>query len=289
MSVDRTTANTHRSPGPAPSPDAATPKRDDAPVAPLTRRDRFLIVGCAVVLAALAWGYLVYVDRQMAAAAEHDAMMSAMGMSAAMSDAAGILFLFAMWSVMMVGMMAGPAIPMLLLFASAHVLQRGGERLPAAVVMFGLGYAIVWIAFSACAALAQFALHQAALLSPAMAAANPRLAGLVLCAAGLYQFTPLKATCLRRCRSPLGFLMTRWHDGRVGALRMGARYGLHCLGCCWALMGILFAVGVMNLLWVAALMLLVLLEKVAPAGIVIARIAGAVAIAAGIIGLTTGG
>jgi predicted metal-binding membrane protein len=83
--------------------------------------------------------------------------------------------------------------------------------------------------------------------------------------------------------------MTRWHDGRVGALRMGARYGLHCLGCCWALMGILFAVGVMNLIWVAALMVLVLLEKVAPAGIAISRVAGVVAIAAGIIGLTAGG
>ena len=287
--MGRTTASTHRSPGPAHSSGVAGPHGDDAPVASLTRRDRILIVGCAVVLAALAWGYLVSVDRQMAAAAEHDAMMRAMGMSADMPGATGILFLFAMWSVMMVAMMAGPAIPMLLLFASAHVLHRGGRRLPAAVVMFGTGYAIVWIAFSACAALAQWALHQAALLSPAMAAANPRLAGVVLCAAGLYQFTPLKAACLRRCRSPLGFLMTRWRDGRIGALRMGARYGLHCLGCCWALMGILFAVGVMNLLWVAALMLLVLFEKVAPAGILASRIAGVAAIGAGIVWLTAGG
>lgn len=287
--MDRTTANTRRSPGPAHSPGVGESQGDDAPAAPLARRDRLLIVGCAIVLAALAWGYLVSMDRQMAAAAEHDAMMRAMGMSADIPGATGILFLFAMWSVMMVAMMAGPAIPMLLLFASAHVMQRGGARLPAAVVTFGIGYAVVWLAFSACAALAQWALHQAALLSPAMAAANPRLGGIVLCAAGLYQFTPLKTACLRRCRSPLGFLMTRWHGGRIGALRMGARYGLHCLGCCWALMGMLFAVGVMNLLWVAALMLLVLLEKVAPAGVLLSRIAGVAAIAAGIAWGVAGG
>ena len=284
--MDRTTANTHRSPGPAHSAGVGVSQGDDAPLA---RRDRLLIVGCAIVLAALAWGYLVSMDGQMAPAAEHDAMMRAMGMSADMPGATGMLFLFAMWSVMMVAMMAGPAIPMLLLFASAHVMQRGGARLPAAVVTFGIGYAIVWLAFSACAALAQWALHEAALLSPAMAAANPRLAGIVLCAAGLYQFTPLKTASLRRCRSPLGFLMTRWHDGRIGALRMGARYGLHCLGCCWALMGMLFAVGVMNLLWVAALMLLVLLEKVTPAGVLLSRIAGVAAIAVGIAWVIVGG
>ena len=126
--------------------------------------------------------------------------------------------------------------------------------MPLAVLLFGLGYLTVWVGFSACAALAQWALHQAAMLSPAMAASSPRLAGAILIAAGMYQLTPFKGACLTHCRSPLGFLMTqlarrqRW--ARSGWASGTARY---CLGCCWALMCVLFVVGVMNLVWVAAL------------------------------------
>ena len=149
--------------------------------------------------------------------------------------------------------------------------------------MFGLGYVTVWVGFSACAALAQWGLHQRALLSPAMAASSPYLAGAILIAAGAYQLTPWKGACLTHCRSPLGFLMTNWRDGRLGALQMGVRHGAYCLGCCWALMCVLFVVGVMSLLWVAALTGFVLLEKIGPAGAAIARVAGAAMMIAGIL------
>ncbi|MEO9136660.1 MAG: DUF2182 domain-containing protein [Casimicrobiaceae bacterium] len=253
----------------------------DGPIAAVSGRDRTVIVCCILAIAAMAWGYLLYLDWQMSSALEDASMARAMGMPTAMPGAANILFLFGMWSVMMVAMMAGAVTPVVLLFAAVHA-QRSGRRLPWLALAFGLGYAIVWIGFSACAALAQWVLHQSAALSPVMAATGSLAAGLVLCAIGIYQLTPLKAACLAHCRSPLGFLMTHWRDGIVGALRMGLWHGAYCVGCCWALMMALFVVGVMNLLWVAALMLLVLIEKVGPAGNVVSRIAGAAMIGAGV-------
>jgi predicted metal-binding membrane protein len=119
------------------------------------------------------------------------------------------------------------------------------------------------------------------MLSPAMAASSPSLAGSILIGAGAYQFTPWKGACLRHCRHPLGFLMTHGRDGQLGAFQMGVSHGAYCLGCCWALMCVLFAVGVMNLVWVAALTGFVLLEKTGPAGSVVARVAGATLVLAG--------
>ena len=210
-------------------------------------------------------------------------MMAQMGMTRDMSwTAADVFFTFAMWAVMMVGMMAGTAAPVLLLFAAARA-GRGDRGVRMAVVMFGLGYVTVWVGFSACAALAQWALHETAMLSPVMATSSPYLAGAILIVAGAYQLTPWKGACLTHCRSPLGFLMTNWHDGRLGALQMGARHGAYCLGCCWGLMCVLFVVGVMNLVWVAALTGFVLLEKIGPAGTVVARVAGAAMVLVGIL------
>jgi predicted metal-binding membrane protein len=187
-----------------------------------------------------------------------------------------------MWAVMMVGMMTGTAAPMLLLFAGAQE-ARGKRAIPVAVTLFGLGYTIVWVGFSAGAALAQWLLHLTAMLTPAMAASNGRLAGGILVAAGAYQLTPVKGLCLTRCRSPLGFLMTNWHPGTLGALQMGLRHGVYCLGCCWLLMCLLFVVGVMNLVWVAALTAFVLVEKIGPFGFIVARVAGAIMIVFGIL------
>ena len=253
-------------------------------VAALSRRDRFLISTCIALITAVAWAYLVNLGHQMSSAMKHDTMMAAMGMTLDLPwTAADGFFTFAMWSVMMVGMMAGAAAPVLLLFGAALAGRGQRGRVPQAVLMFGLGYVAVWIGFSACAALAQWALHGAAMLSPAMAASSPRLAGAILIAAGTYQLTPFKGACLTHCRSPLGFLMTHWRDGTMGALRMGLGHGVYCLGCCWALMGVLFVVGVMNLAWVAALAVFVLAEKIAPAGPVLARTAGATMIVAGVL------
>jgi predicted metal-binding membrane protein len=252
-------------------------------VAALPRRDRLLISTCLVLLTALAWSYLVYLDRRMSFQMQHATMMQEMGMTMAMPwTAADVFFTFVMWTVMMVGMMAGSAAPVLFLFGAAragHV--EGGRSL--AVMLFGLGYITVWTGFSACAALAQWALHQAALLSPAMSASSPRLAGIILIVAGTYQLTPLKGVCLTHCRSPLGFLMTNWRDGDLGALWMGVRHGGYCRGCCWALMCVLFVVGVMNLAWVAALSVFVLLEKIGPAAALVARVSGSAMIIVGLL------
>jgi predicted metal-binding membrane protein len=119
------------------------------------------------------------------------------------------------------------------------------------------------------------------MLSTAMTSSSTRLSGAILIAAGTYQLTPFKATCLTHCRSPLGFLMSRWREGAAGALRMGIEHGTYCLGCCWALMCVLFVVGVMNLAWVAAMTIFVLVEKIGPAGAFVARVAGVAMIACG--------
>jgi predicted metal-binding membrane protein len=221
----------------------------------------------------------------MSAHMEHDKMMADMGMTMDMPwSATDVFFTFAMWTVMMVGMMAPSALPMLLLFAAARA-GRGKRGVSLATLTFGLGYIAVWTGFSVSAALAQWGLHQAALLSAEMASSSGRLTGAILIAAGAYQLTPWKSRCLTLCRSPLGFLMTNWRDGTTGAFRMGFRHGAYCLGCCWALMCVLFVVGVMNLIWVATLTGFVLIEKIGPAGAIVARVAGAAMVVIGIVAI----
>ena len=155
-------------------------------------------------------------------------MMADMGMTMDMPwKAADVFFTFAMWVVMMAGMMMASAAPVMLLFAGMH-RGRGAQHAPRVVFAFTAGYLLVWTAFSAGAALAQWALHQAAMLSPTMTTSSARLSGAILIAAGVYQLTPFKGACLTHCRSPLGFLMSHWREGTAGALRMGidARYVL---------------------------------------------------------------
>ena len=235
-----------------------------------------LILACVVSIAALAWAGLFQMGRRDMA----DIGMVAMGMTGASWTGRDALLAFAMWVVMMAGMMIPSAAPVLMLFAATQN-QRGGRAVTPATAMFGAAYFAVWTGFSAAAALAQWGLHQAAMLTPAMAASDPRLAGAILISAGVYQLTPWKGRCLSHCRSPLGFLMSRWREGAAGAFRMGLAHGAYCLGCCWALMGVLFVVGVMNLAWVAALTAFVLLEKTGPGGMWTARIAGAALVVSG--------
>jgi predicted metal-binding membrane protein len=258
---------------------------DLVPVASISARDRLLIRCCILAIAALAWAYLFYLDHQMSQAMTQETMSASMEMPGMPMTrpwaGAEVFFTFVMWAVMMAGMMAGSAMPVMLLFAGAHA-RRGERAVRQMTLLFGVGYAVVWIGFSALATLTQWALHDAAMLSPMMAASSPQVGAAILCAAGVYQLTPFKQTCLTHCRSALGFFMTHWRDGRFGALQMGLRHGAYCLGCCWAVMLVLFVVGVMNLVWVAALALLLLLEKVGPAGLIVARVAGVAMIVAGI-------
>jgi predicted metal-binding membrane protein len=233
-----------------------------------------IILWAIAALTILSWAYLIHLSREMSEAAAAETMTAAMGMAVDRPwTPTDVVLAFVMWTVMMIGMMAPSATPVLMLAASARP-PRDDQHPLATVLGFGAGYGLVWVGFSAVATLVQWALHDAALLSPAMTAASPRLAGAILIGAGLYQLTPLKNVCLTHCRSPIDFLMTHWRSGATGAVRMGAHHGAYCLGCCWALMAVLFAVGVMNLAWVAALAMLVLVEKVAPHAVTISRAAG---------------
>ena len=244
---------------------------------PAARRHQILISTCLVLVTALAWGYLFLLEQRMSSS-----MRAAMAMTGSPWTIVDVLFTFLMWTVMMVGMMAAAAAPVLLLFAAART-ERSAGGVPLAVLTFALGYIAVWVGFSAGATLVQWRLHEAALLTAAMSASSPRLAGAILVAAGAYQLTPLKFACLTQCRHPLGFLMNHWRDGNIGAFRMGLGHGLHCLGCCCALMCVLFVAGVMNLAWAAALSVFVLLEKIGPRGAVLARCAGTAMIAVGLL------
>jgi predicted metal-binding membrane protein len=244
----------------------------------LLRRER-VVVGVALGLFVLAaWVYLVYLASGMADMADM-AEMPDMHPWSWMEFGA----LVVMWAVMMFAMMMPAAAPMILTFATVHRRRAAAAEPSVATVIFVLGYCVVWIGYSVAAAAGQTALHAAALLSSGMVATTPLLAGGLLIAAGVFQWTPLKRACLAACRSPLSFLMSRWRDNAGGAFVMGLRHGLYCLGCCWALMGLLFVAGVMNLFWVAAIAVIVLVEKVAPRGETVGRVAGLGLTAAGVL------
>jgi predicted metal-binding membrane protein len=196
-----------------------------------------------------------------------------------MSDWSGVnwLAVLIMWAVMMAAMMLPTAMPMVSVFASLNRTRGEAGRTAA----FVAGYLALWTAFGAAATAAQWVLQTRGLLSPMIVSMSPVLSAALLAIAGIFQFTPLKQACLRACRSPLGFLLTDWRDGLWGAARMGVRHGLYCLGCCWALMALLFVGGAMNLLWIAALTLLVAMEKFALKGDILAKALGALMIGAG--------
>jgi len=188
--------------------------------------------------------------------------------------------MFWMWAVMMVGMMVPTAAPMTLVYAAvARKAARQGTKV-APTAAFVAGYVAMWTLFSLGATLAQWGLDSAALLSPMMVSNSPKLGAALLFAAGVYQLTPWKDSCLEHCRAPAHFISANWRPGVAGAFRMGVVHGAYCLGCCWILMGLLFLGGVMNLLWIAAITLFVLLEKILPAGALAGRIAGLAMIAA---------
>ncbi len=241
----------------------------------LLLRQRIAIVAALGGLVVLCWLYLIDEARQMAA------MDPAMVMPP--KGAADLPLLLAMWWIMMIGMMLPSAAPMILTFAAINRGRRARGQSYTPTVLFTSGYLLAWGGFSVAATLAQWALERASLLAPmTMKTTSPLLGGLLFIAAGLYQLTPLKRACLRSCRSPFDFVVNHWRDGAVGALRMGAAHGLYCLGCCWFLMALLFAVRAMDLVWVAVLTAVVLIEKLFPAGDWIARIGGLLLIAWGV-------
>ncbi len=258
-SLDRTTL-AGSDPGPASAP-------------PLSRFDRITVIACIGGLVAAGWTYLAYQDWAM----RHMDDMAMPGFGAwSPSD---LTLVFIMWAVMMVAMMLPSAMPMLLIhrrLAGAAAARPGAQT-----ALFALGYLLVWTAFGAVATIAQWALHSALLISPAIRT-NAGLSGALLIAAGVYQWTPLKQTCLAGCASPLQFLSRHWRAGKIGAVRMGLLHGAYCLGCCWLLMALLFVYGVMNIAWIGAITLYILVEKLMPRTTWLPRAAGALLIGWGV-------
>jgi predicted metal-binding membrane protein len=240
------------------------------------RHDRLIVaVGIAGVVA-LAWAYLF-------AGAGIDMSMAGMSMEPMPWSTYYAALVFTMWWVMMIAMMVPSAAPMVLLFTTIKRKQRGSVSPSAEAWVFLGGYLLVWAGFSFVAALAQWGLERVGLLSMAMASASAVLGGVILLAAGLYQFTPIKSACLRYCQSPVLFLSRHWRPGVAGALGMGFRHGSYCLGCCWFLMVLLFVSGVMNLVWIAGIALYVAFEKLLPLGHRLSHAAGVGLIVSGAI------
>jgi len=234
--------------------------------------EQLLFLLCLLALTALAWLMLLQMARDMSApGGMADAAMAGMLMPWSLTDA---LLMFAMWLVMMIGMMLPSALPMLLIYQ-----QMLRKRMPApqrhlALLLFCSAYGLVWAGFALGATVLQWALEQLALLSPGMRSSSTALGAGLLLVAGVYQWLPSKAVCLEHCRGPLHFLLGYWRPGVLGGWRMGLAHGAYCLGCCWALMGLLFVVGVMNLLWVAVIGAFILLEKNLPRGLWLGRLCG---------------
>ena len=256
--------------------------QSESSIESLLKRDRFVVAAGVVGLAALAWAYLVYLARDMGG------MDSGMVMAQMRSwTAADFGFMLLMWATMMVGMMVPTAAPMVLLFAANSRRLREQQQPYVPTVVFLSGYVVVWSGFAVAATLGNWALHVNDLMSSMMGeSVSIYLGGGLLIAAGLFQLSPLKYVCLKHCRSPLSFLTNDWREGSWGAFNMGLRHGAFCLGCCWMLMGLLFVLGIMNLIWIAALAAFVLLEKVAPAGQYVGMTAGILLIIWGVVLIT---
>ena len=245
----------------------------------LLKRDRVIVIAGVVAVVAIAWGYTIYLAQTNAA------MGMSMGMAAGnLRPWTGVDFslMYLMWAVMMVAMMVPSAAPMILLFATVNRRRREQSGPFVSTGVFLSGYLVVWTGFALVATLGNWGLHQASLLTSMMGGTSSGyLGGALLLTAGIFQWSQLKYVCLTHCRSPLSFLMSDWKDGTGGALKMGLKHGRYCLGCCWILMALLFVLGVMNLVWIAALAAFVLAEKVIPAGKTISKITGGFLVAWG--------
>jgi predicted metal-binding membrane protein len=237
-------------------------------------RDRAIVLASLVAIVGVAWAYLLGLSRAMSGMDDMPDM--------AMEPVAGSFLLTTiMWSVMMVGMMLPSATPMILLFT---MVQRKQGAYPVLTTgAFAVGYIIIWGGFAVLAASLQMALAEMALLSPSLTLVSARVGGATFLAAAIYEFSPIKNRCLTQCINPLQFATSHWRPGVEGALRMGVIHGAFCLGCCWVLMLLLFAAGVMNLIWVAVLAALVLLQKTLPNGRMTTTVTGIVMLGIGVI------
>jgi predicted metal-binding membrane protein len=237
------------------------------------QRERNLILGILLILAAAAWGVLIWQSRMM----DDEEMGLTMGLSAP-------LFI-ALWAVMMVAIMFPTAAPMILTFQRVQANRQQAQQSFVPTWLFVGSYIVLWSATGLLA-------YGAALLANDLAEGSmwlmdnaARFGGAVLIAAGIYQLTPLKTKCLSKCRTPMSFILTSWRDGSVGAIRMGLAHGSYCLGCCWLLFVILFPLGIMNVAAMAAVTLLIFAEKSLAIGPKVAKAAAVGLVAYGVVAL----
>lgn len=239
-------------------------------------RQPWRAAAAVLVISLAAWGLLAWIALDM----DHPVAQLMMPPSSSWS-AASTLAIWCMWAVMMAAMMLPSALPMILMFAK---LGRNGAE-PARTRSFVAAYLMVWFIFSALASVAQWTLQALGWINPMIVSTSAVLTGVLLLVAGLYQFSRLKRICLSNCRTPMGFLLGQWRAGVSGAFVMGLRHGLSCMGCCWALMALLFVGGAMNLAWIVALSIAVAIEKLAPGGTWLATALGLGLMAAGLVKL----
>jgi len=235
----------------------------------LARRQRGIAIAGLVLVSAAAWAFVLSgsgtgMSVWSMSTWQFPPPMDRPGMAGAWTPAWWLVML-AMWWVMMVAMMLPSAAPMILLVGQVSRRARTGGKAALSVGWLAAGYSLTWLGFSLAATGLQFVLEQAGFVHGGlMWSLNPWLSAALLAAAGLYQLTPLKHACLTRCRTPVAFLVERQRNGIAGAVGLGLTHGLYCVGCCWALMALLFVGGIMNLVWIVGLALIVLVEKLAP-------------------------
>ncbi|MCZ6915239.1 MAG: DUF2182 domain-containing protein [Gemmatimonadetes bacterium] len=242
----------------------------------IIRRDRVVLIASAFVVGSAAWLFLLTVHHPGAhGASVWQPHWQSWGWTA-------YAWTVAVWMVMMVAMMLPAVVPWALFFARSNRLADGpGREADVSVLSFLSGYFVIWFLYSLAAAGVQLSLQHVAASRPIDDAVATAGSGLVLVLAGAFQLTELKQACLRHCRSPLGFFLTRWQDGPAGAARMGFRHGVVCLGCCWALMAVALALGAANLAWMVALTAVICVETLLPHGDRVGRGIGVVLIAWG--------
>jgi predicted metal-binding membrane protein len=224
-------------------------------------RPKLVAIACVIALTLLGWLSLALMTAQM------DGVIATLCRptfgTGGLWSGSGFVVAALMWAAMVLAMMLPSAAPMILTYAEiAETAAQKGERIVSPFVI-AAGYSIVWLGFALIATSAQLTLTRAALLDSGMATASALLSGAIFIGAGLYQFSALKLACLTQCRQPFSFFFTHWQNTRRGVFRLGLGQGLYCLGCCWAMMLVMFAVGVMNVVWMAGLGVAMTVEKIA--------------------------
>ena len=247
-------------------------------------KDRMTVYVGVLIILIVSWGYIIGMGWHMGTLPfiENSNMSMNMDQSMSMNDKKisildtvlmwmppsqgewmfkDFFLLFIMWSVMMIAMMTPSILPMVMLFTVLNSKNKKNNKSSVSPLILLIGYLVSWILFSLVITFPQYAMHKSGLLNPMMEPTHAYLGSAILILAGIYQFTPFKDACLSVCQSPLSFLMNNWKEGNLGAFLIGYKHGFYCIGCCWFLMMTLFALGVMNILWVAVLTLFVMFEK----------------------------